>query len=305
LFPSNWLTLKGNTHVLKAQEYATRLVKLNTMQLAEGLSYSLGRSQHLWNQLKADRELHREVEVEVEALENAGKLQPGSHLAIRSAGNNLDQTVATLESLIPLETTLLTHTVGFINPDAIEELKVETLGDIHAPPELDVTSLSKKAIEVALETRQVEELLTASKISRFNRGFQWVSPSGDPHGAFGLGIPTYIEIGSSAIRDLHTTRHQLHSALLRKIMDVYNDYYKSLDSFQFAEKGVAIQTARIELARSALRNATLHSVHDLLNLQDALQLLSVNHANLLSAEYEWYISISRMNRLLLLGAYSE
>jgi len=302
LFPTHWIRVTENAQLLNAQEYAFALVKLNSMQVTESLGMALGRDQHLWTQLKEDRALHFEIENEIQLLEQLGKLQPGSLLAIQSAANNLDQAIANLESIIPLESTALSTSVGFINPNAITTLTVDILGDIEAPPELNITDLELRAVRASPEIRQIEALIAASKTAKRSRAFQWTSPQGDPSGALGIGLSTYIDIGSSHLRDLYTAKDRIHALLLHKILDAIHDYRKSLDSHQFALKGVAIQTRRIQEARNSLQN---HSINDIHDLRDALQLLVVNHANVLIAQYAWYNSLSKLNRLLREGPYSD
>ncbi|MEO5969059.1 MAG: hypothetical protein ABIQ95_03960 [Bdellovibrionia bacterium] len=301
LFPNHWLNVKEDSRLLKAQEYTIKIAKLDSMQKAESLGIILGRDQHLWTQLKKDREFIREIETEIQIIKQKGRLQPGSLLAIQSEGNNLDQTIAALESMIPLELSALSHAAGFINPNAIATLEVDPLGDIAAPNELDLMDLEIQAIHVAPEIKQLEELLEASKTSKRNRSLQWMSSTGDLQGSLGIGLPTYISIGSSHLRDLLTTKDQVNSIILRKVSDTFNDYYKSLDSYQFAVKGVVLQEKRINKARKLLQTGSINTVH---GLRDSLRLLAINHTNVLMAQYAWYDSVSRLNRLLAKDSYA-
>jgi hypothetical protein len=301
LFPSHWLNIKENEKLLIAQQLALTLVKLDSMRTTEALSLAAGRDHALWEVLKEDRKLHSQIEAEIRAFEIEGKLKGGSTLGIESAGNNLDQTIANLESIIPLDINLLSIAVGFVNPSAIGNLTVEPLGNIEEAGCVVLRDLERITIEASLEIRQLQALLEAAQTSKINRGVQWMSPTGDLKGALGVSLPVYIEIGASQIRDLLTMKDQIHSRLLHKVLDAFNDYYKSLDSYQFAVKGVLLQETRIKEARELIRNSNLDNVHD---LRDALQLLSVNHSNLIIAQYAWYDSISKLNRLLLQGPYA-
>lgn len=313
LLPSRWIEARESKNLLTAQKVSVEIMQLDAMQIVEGMCLLVGRDNLLHTQLKTDRAQQAEIIQAVTALEQAGKLPPGSVLEVQSDTNALDQTISNLESQIQLEMTDLAQAAGFTNPNAILSVAVEPFGNINQAPAMDLSKMEKAVIQVAPELEQMKSLLDAAKLDKVDRGFQWLDPTGDPAGGLGAGLPTYIQIAANNLDQLLTSRDELNSTLLKKVTDAYNDYTGWIDSYNLAADGIGIQQKRIDLARKTLQSLSVEASSGntassepgnvIADLRDALEQLPANHANLTTAEYAWYVSISRINRLLREGPY--
>jgi hypothetical protein len=305
LLPTRWLSASIGDDNYKAEKFATDIMRLDSMQIVEGLAVFVGRDQVLDIQLKADHDLIAQVSSEVNQAERRGLVAPGSYLGVGSVNSNLDQTVSNLETQIQLEMTGLAQAAGFINPNAIAHLEVAPLGRITQPPKYDLAQLEKDALNRAPELAQLSYLTTAARAGAAARGFQWLDPAGDPSGGLGAGLPTYIQIGTSAIRQLLIARDQLNSNLLRKVTDAYNNYMGELDSYRLADEGCNLQLHRIMTARQILNSSrsAVEANAAVDEVRDALTQMTVDHANLINAEYGWYEYVSLLNRLIRVGPY--
>ncbi len=302
LLPNRVLQASESSDLVKAERYSVQLMQLNAMQIVENLSISLGKNQEIYEVLQKDRDRQKEIIQRMSELEIQKKLPEGSSLLFKSSLNGLEQVISSLESTMGLEKTDLSLAAGFTNPGEILSVSLDVFQKSDSLPLDNLQKLQNAVCQNAPELLQLEALLAASKIDRISRAFQWIDPAGDSQGGFGFGLPTYIEIGSSSIRQLLVAEERVTAILIKKITDTYYEAQSWQDSYNLAKAGLDLQQQRVEVAEKSLQSASAEFAVQ--QLEEALTMLSVSHVTFLNAKYSWNLVMSQINRLLREGPYS-
>ncbi len=153
--------------------------------------------------------------------------------------------LALVELLVKEDQYALSQALGFLNPEAVEEIQIDDTLDLSQP--LDKKTIALRAVQVSLERQQLEFLIDLAKSKKSLLNFSWL----DPNTGFGFNFGSLKQISTYEIEDLYLKRSEL-------INKIYYNTYHLTDLLNYTLKKFGEPTPnQIELYTNV---ATLRSV---------------------------------------------
>jgi hypothetical protein len=305
LLPNRWAGADENNRLYQAEKYSAKIVTEDAVNVVENLALAVDRDQKTLQELIKIRtsvqpilDMIFELEAKTPPL-----LVPGRHRVVQSPLNLLDETIVSLEDVVDTDLAELATAMGFENPLAIRSLDIGDFADITNPKNFNFADLEKETIQTSNEIPQIGELIKAATANMHGRTFEWLDPSGDSQGGLGFGLPSYIEIEQHAVSQLGVAREKTRASLLKKARSAFVDLRMNLEQYKLSNEGIAIQSGRINADLEELKSSPNDT--PIGDLQDSLEKLPMQTANLLTAQYGWYMALSRVHRLTHTGPYSN
>jgi hypothetical protein len=304
LLPNRWIQAKETEHLYKAEVIGSKIAREDSIQLVEGLAFSVARDQKMFDLFVSYRSQFIDNIKLVRNLEDHGNLPFGRYRDIESPLSLFDQMISSLANIIESEQAELSFAVGFHNPDAIKNIEIGNL--IEATNvndnkiEIDIIS---KTLSSSLELSQMDEVIKASELDKKDKFFEWLDPAGDSQAGLGLGLPLNIALSKENVQYLRHVKEQLEATLIQKISFSQKDFITCSSNYIQSMNGIDLQTKRIKVAIDELMSNPNDT--PLGELQDSLNQLVVQQANLMSAKFAYLSAQSRINRLLHLGLYQS
>jgi len=301
LLPNRWLMAKENGQRSKAEDDTLVIVKSDSGFLVENLTLSILRDQEILQKLKASLIQITAIRDELAFREKLGQFQPGVHDDVTSLIMDLQKTVDALSEGIQEQFASLAQAAGFADSASIAGITPLTPAEITPVAPIHEEGNQAVVFDRSYELKQLDHLILATKASKGERWFQWMDPAGDPNGGFGFALPTYINIGSSQIREMQVRREQMEALLTQKLHTIVNEANLSNDLYGVDVQGVVIQKNRVNRMLTNIRMGAAFALSDLISaLQDQVK----NDLDLTSSQYSFLISLAALNRLEMTGPYS-
>jgi hypothetical protein len=305
LLPNRWAGAKENDRLYQAEKYSAKIVTEDAVNVVENLALAVDRDQKTLQELIKIRATVPPILDLINSLEakTPPLLVPGRHRVVESPLNLLDETIVSLEDVVDTDLAELATAMGFENPLAIRSLDIGNFADILNPATFDFADLEKATIQTSNEIPQIGELIKAATANLHGRAFEWLDPSGDPQAGLGFGLPSHIEIEQHAVSQLGVAREKTRAVLLKKVRSAFVDLRMDVEQYKLSQQGIAIQSGRINADTEELKSAPNDT--PIGDLQDSLEKLPTQTVSLLTAQYGWYMALSRVHRLTHTGPYSN
>jgi hypothetical protein len=302
LLPTRWFRARESGFKSDAEHYAFILMKADSANIAEGLSYAISRDNLSIARMAAHRDSIAQVREYIHGRERLGLLPPGSTDDIDSTLVAVDKALLLLRQTLAQEYTDLAQATGFFNPAAIRSVVIDTPSSIDQPVTVDPDQVSRLALERSYEVRQMDSLIAAAQANRGSRYFNWLDPAGSDDGAIGFGFGSYLAIGASQVREMTVRRQQLQSMLLQKVANTTTELQGSIEARSLALRSIEIGDARVKRLLDSLRLGLNISLTDLtLALQNQMRA----DLDLVDAEFGYLVAYSKIKRVLYEDAYSK
>jgi hypothetical protein len=307
LLPTQWARAKEATDQSNAELNAWRTIDADGMNITEGLALSSVRDSLAIARLKAEEDSVNSVKDLVLAEEQSGLLQVGSSDDIAAIANSLENGVVLLQALLTNELASLSSAAGFVNPQAISSvtfgIALTNFGyDLDQPPTVDLTDWTNLVTARSPEMLQMNALLQMAQTAKSVTYFNWLDPSGSAQGGMGFGLPSYIAISKDQIGEIQAQMNKVQAGLISEISEVSTDLNQTLQSYQLTCDAVDINDQRVQRLTDNFRLGIQVTMSDLVS---ALQDQEKSDLDLIDYEFGFYAAVSRMNRLLYTGPYSD
>jgi len=281
---------------------------LDGMNITESLAEAARRDSEVLFRLHEQKDLIEGIRDLVRIKEAAGLLQLSSSDDLTSLVNQIEMTTVDLEGVQSKELAALSNAAGFYNPRAILGVDAEDsmvsgpMDSVQSPIQLDLNTALQTALVRSAELRQVSAMVQWAKDNRTERVFNWLDPAAEPGAGLGPAFPFYMEVGFHQIDEMLARKEQLKSVVFRKVSDTYIGINTSIQDYALAVRSKEIQARRVLRISQNLKMGINFVMSDLVAaLQDQVRA----DLNIVNAEYGYLISLSRLNRLLYQGPYTE
>jgi hypothetical protein len=303
LLPSRWIAAAESSDQASADYYGWLIMKADSANIGEGLALSVLRDEASLAAMQKYNAPITQLRDAVQDREILGLELPGSSDSLTTVLEGLETTETNLAEVIGEEKTDLAQAIGLINANAVSDV---TFSNIYAtvdnPIQLDPPSLLSLVTDRALELKQIGALLSESKDSKANRFFYWMDPSVGAGANLGAGLPSSIEAGQDQINEIEAQQAQLQSTLQQTLQNTENEIQLALQDYKLANDSLTLQQQEI----AQMDNQLLLGISvPVANLQNAYQAAITDEGNLIAAEYSYYVSLGKLNRLLYSGPYTD
>jgi hypothetical protein len=307
LLPTQWARAKEATDQSNAELNAWRTIDADGMNIAEGLALSAARDSLVIDRLMAEEDSVNSVKDLVLAEETSGLLQVGSSDDIAAIANTLQNDVVLLQASLADDLASLSSAAGFVNPQAISSISfgiaLTNFGyDLDHPPTVDLTNWTNLVTARSPELLQMSALLQMAQTAKSVSYFNWLDPAGSAQGDMGFGLPSYIAISKDQVGEIQAEKDKVQAGLISEISDVSTDLTQTIQSYQLACDAVDINDQRVQRLTNNFKLGIQVTMSDLVN---ALQDQEKSDLDLIDYEFGFYGAVSRMNRLLYTGPYSD
>ena len=298
LIPANWINASAAKWQSEADFYAWLLMRADSANIAQGLSYSILRDRAALASLgtyQAPLEAMLDIVHEKEIL---GIVTQGSTNQLKSLLNSLSETQNQLKQVVNEESRNLALAVGLVNPDAITDITDDSDSSIENPIAVNKNDLQNLALERSMEVRQIDSLISVAHEGDLGRMLSWATPSA----SIGLGLPSTIEAGHVLVAEIMTQRTQLQALLLQKVENAADQVAASLRTYTLAKDNTAALRDRFEYLHQAMLKGLAVSVTD---LQIAIQDQMKGDSDLINAKYSYLAAAGNLDRMLMTGPYLD
>ena len=305
LLPNRWAGAEENNRLYEAEKLSSAIIKEDAVNCVEGLALAVARDQKTLEELVKIRTTVPPILAQVNELEGRTPpaLAPGRHRVVQSPLNLLDESIVSLEDVVDTDLTELATAMGFVNPLAIEAIDIGNMADITTAQIPNFAEIESATIRTSNEIPQITELIKGASANMKGRTFEWLDPAGDAQAGLGFGLPSYIEVAKRNMTQLTVAREGTHSILLKKARSAFVDLRMNLEQYKLSQQGIGIQSARIAADIEELKSSPNDT--PIGDLQDSLEKLPEQASSLVTAQYGWYIAVSRLNRLTHKGPYEN
>jgi hypothetical protein len=298
LIPSNWFNANAARWQSNADYYAWLLMKANSGNIAEGLAYLVLRDKAIVQMLATYEPPLDEMREIVHRKEILGLLPRGSTKAFIAILTNLQETEIGLKKLVAAENRDLALAVGLVNPDGVAGVIEDTDLSPDKPVVLDLEEIQNLVIDRSIELRQIDAMINVAHSNVNNRAYSWVSPSGN----LSFGLPATVGAAMATVKQLTIQRQQLQATLLQKVENAFDEVNVALHTYALAKQNAVTLKDRFEQYHTGMVTGLAVSVTD---LQVALQDEMKGDTDLVTAKYQYYIAMGKLNRMLMSGQYVD
>jgi hypothetical protein len=302
LLPTRWMRARQASQQASAERHAWNAMKADAGSIAEGIALAILRDERSLAILASHRASVDGIREQVRGFERLGIVAEGASEDLTSLLDATDLSMQGLGTVVFQEKAALAMAAGFVNPRAIAALAPGRMADPEEAAPLDEVELSRIALLRSFELRQMDALIAQARSSRTQRIFGWIDPSGDGAGSLGFGIADYVRIGSSQVAELELKRQQLQAVLLQKVAIAVAEARGAAASYRTARFDVELQERRLARLTGNLRLGISVS---LVELVGAMQARMKSDLDVNGAEFGYRAARSRIDRLVLTGAYAD
>ncbi len=299
--PNRWDQAQALQDQAQADFDAYRVVQADSMNIVQGVALSVLRNEQTLDRLGQTLASLITIRDEILAGEHSGSIQIGTSDDINSIINSTQASIEDLKQKIHQELTALSQGAGFMNPDAVSHVLPIDVLPPQGPISGGVPYFQQLALSRSLDLLEIDHMIEAAKATRAAKKFQWLDPSGDDQGSLGLGLVSYVDVGSSSVDQVYKLRDSSQSMLLKTVEDaitesddVYQQYVFSVQASNFAQ-------LRIDQALTNFRNGTGFSISELVS---ALQDKTAGDVNQINAQYAFVTLQAQVDFLTFSGIYA-
>ena len=301
LLPSRWIQAHSKEQQFIADYDAYEIMRADTESTAEGLAYTLIRDKRALALLDTYSKPITDLRDQLHYAEVLGTVIPGTAASVATVVNQLAQMQLELKFSIAIGRTSLSQALGYINPDSVSDIQDQTFDPVATVSLPSDAALESLVLERSLELRQVEALRKVSSDDVKGRFFYWIDPSGSGTG-LGAGLPANIKAGIDGEKIVLLQRQQLQSKLLMVLKQTVEELNDSVASYKLSDDNLKIQ--REHLAQIHF-NLTLNRPVSGAEIQNTYQTMLQAEIARGTAQFQFYVSTGKLNRLTYAGPYSD
>ena len=304
LFPSNWYRWEQTKELYRAEKASYAGLRGNEMNVAEGLYYTVVRDQLGLALVKQHLAWLQSVQVALKQEELAGTVPTGTAEYFGVAVARLDQDRIAYENYLAGGLASLAQGVALSPNPGSFSLRPTELPDLSAVAMVSATEFQGAAQSRAPEIATLQSLLKAAQLDTKETTFAWLDPSGNQSLNFGLG--SQISIGKSHQAEIQERLIETTSLVTKRSVNVAYEYNSAISTYRVSAGAVKAVQNRITwlMQRHLGGDAGLGETEFVEQLNDLQGQLLGFKEDLLSAQHDWLIAKSKLDRLLLTGFYA-
>lgn len=299
LLPTRWFRAREAKFQSQADYKGWLVMRADAGNLTEGLTYSILRDRKAIAVLEQARLETIKLRDEIKLREELGLERIDASLILSAVVGTVDNALLILREGTRAEMTAAAQAAGFLNPDAIQEVKMPESLSMENAEKVEKNVLMIPVISKSLELQQMDALIAVAQINRRERYFSWMDPSGG-EGALGFGFFDYLRVGRSRVRELQEKRIELQSTLLQKLSNTVGEINLGVELYRLSMNLSDLHKRRIARMNQDLTLGTNVSLNELCTaLQDQMRadLAAIN------AEFSYYTSLGKLDRLQFQNGY--
>lgn len=306
--PNRWEQAAALEDDALAEQDAFRILQASAMNTVQGLALMVLRDEAVLERLQENRLSVIAIRDEVLTSEQTpgSIVQVGTSDEVNIILESFSRMINTLQEGAIEERLSLSQAAGFMNPLAVANVLPVEVPTVTGPIAGAPPAWEQAAIERSLQLRQLDHLVNAAQHSFVSRFYQWIDPDGADAGSLGLGLPSYIEIGASKIRELFDMKADAQSRILKKV-----DQALIQSQLVFENYRVAVESSRIDerrIARLLLNFRTGNfgpgTSFNLADLAEALQDKALNDIYQIDGLFSQLALLAQLDFLTFKGLYS-
>jgi hypothetical protein len=295
ILPSRWFQAGTSGSLAKAEQAAWTLMRADLATSVEGLAYLYER----------DREISKAYQSIVHRLYDLGLRVP------RSAAQALDQNTAEVRldssnfrTVIKTDRYALAQSLGFHNPDAIQDL---ILGHEETSVEnallLDSQNTADIALRRSFELRQIDSLIRAARFEKTGMWFAWMDPGTAPNLSIGAALIPQFKLEKSKIRELVIRRESVQASIVQRAFEAVATYNNALSNYKLIEK---VRQNTEQVLNDVLKKyIDQHSTNDAELVSVKISSYLSNYVRSETTLANFRISRAKIDRLTLQGHYLQ
>ena len=304
LFPSNWYRWQAAKYEFEADRQSLASLRGNQMNLVQGVYLSLQRDQLVLKELDAHIAWLKGIEANLRQEEAVGTISARSadFFAIGTFRMESDRTL--FKSYLDQQYAYLSQSVALSPLQGVNRLEEIGVPDLASVQPILAADFAPQAQQVSHELQALKFLLRSAQET--NQEVKWgiLSPDG-----VGLGFsasPT-LQISRSRVAETQIKINETFSGIEQQSVEIASEYNASLSRSVSLSNAILASQAHFEqLYQRHVRGETglqdADFVDQLRNIQQEILELKVDR---LSVSHGWMITRSKLDRLLLKGAYSD
>ena len=306
--PNRWAQAAALKETSKAELDAFRVLQATTMNVVEGLALMVLRDEESIERMQENRLSIMAIRDEIITQEQApgSIIQVGMSDEVNSVLNALLRSIYTLQEAVTEDRLALSQACGFFNPQAVADVARLTVLPVPGPLPGPAQAWEQLALNRSQQIAQLDHMLEAANHSATARLFQWIDPMGDSAGGIGFGLPSYIKIGQSQIRQIFDMRLNAESMLTQQIGVALVQSQLVFDNYRLAVEGSHLAELRITRLLLNFRTGNFGSGTSfvLADLTAALQDKVVNDVSQINGAYSYLALLAQMDFLTYSGPYA-
>jgi|GEM_PF-5285897 len=302
LLPNRWATADQAIHQQALAEDSLRIVAADGTNVVEGLALMVVRDNLIVQRLQGEEDELIQIRNLLKMKEQAGLLQLGSSEDINAILEDVKESLVSLNAVRQVELQNLAHAAGFVNPDAITDVLPGWKYSISQPLQINHQEATQIALSRSIELHQMDLALKIAEISSIGGIFTFLDPSGDSRGGLGLGLPSYIAAGQDQVQEVKVRKSEMQSLVMGKVANTLVEMQESFDNYSNAVESVATQQHRVDRNKQNLNLGIGFAVND---LAAALTSQIKSQLSVITLEYQYYLSVSKINRALYFDVYDD
>jgi hypothetical protein len=302
MLPNRWYQAAALDNAAHAEFDSYRLVQASSINIVQGLAYSVVRDEQALRSLEKSRVDITAIRDELLANEHGGgPLQVGTSDDVTSVLLTLISSIESMRETVLEERRALSQAAGFINPQAISEV-----APIDVPVFTGALPGTQKQYETLAQNRsltlvQMDDLIQAAQNQKSARYTQWLDPAGDNQGSVGLGLVDYIAVGSAMVQQLYDKKDAAQATLLGTVDNTFTQSQQIADQYQLAVQSSNTAQARVDRLLLDFRTGINFEMSALVN---ALQTKTQSDMNQIDAQYAYITLQAQMDYQTFSGPYA-
>lgn len=226
LLPNRWIQAFSARHMRLAELTTLNLMRANLASQVEGLVY-------IYEQERRKLEIYSEMM----SLLKTGFETTEFNSELELMMDAFALKIINLEEAVRAAKSSVAMTLGYHNPNAIEELDFnDELRSISNSAILDLESSRAMALSRSFELRQLDFVAKATKLNNIANWFTLFDPQGIPDYSLGPGSIVYQIAANAKIKELSTQRELIQTTIFHQAAANIAGYNNAIRAYPFALK---------------------------------------------------------------------
>lgn len=305
LFPSNWYKWDEAKELYSAAKKSFASLRGNEMNYVENIFYVIHRDQTVFDYIKDHLARTQDLYEMIVKRERFGQMPQGSADRFLLSMVSIEQDVEQFSLLLNQELSALSHSVALPPASGVKKLAQIEIPDLTNAKPIDAKAIDPVAKAVSLELKTLDFLIAASKNARGEQAFGFLDPNSSS--SIGFGYAATLRIGKSRTKEIEIKKTETISLIEKKVLDVVSEYNNTLSFYRLSERGYQTSLKRLDVLYQRLRlgDDSISEETFVQELVEASQYALKYSSTRASAIYAYLIAISKVNRLVLQGFYSD
>jgi hypothetical protein len=301
IFPSNWYRWEESKDLYQAERASFSSLRGNEMNAVEGLSYFVHRDQMGLALVEQHLAWLRSIQAGLRVEERAGTVPTGTADYFGISIARLEQDRIAYSAFVTDEFASLTQ--GAALDAAIISLQDFDLPNLSGTARINANDFVADALSKSFELSSLQSLQKAAQMGGKEVVFGWLDPEGSQ--TLNFGLANQIRISQSRQAEIKERVAEAASLVGKRCATVANEYNSAIATYQVSASGTKAVQNRISwlMQRHLVGDSTLSETDFIDQLQDLQASLLGFKEDLLSAQHDWLIAKSKLDRLLLKGFY--